>query len=276
MTQANRSTAELDASLALARIVADLHGQGRLRVWSIIVSALGDLALPRTSALPASALQELMDVLGVEPGAVRTAISRLAKEGWVTRDRSGRNISYRVADAAVPEFQMASRLIYGASRPVPEGTVSLLIGPEVHELAESPALITLRRDAVLAIGPWSRPLPDTTLVLKVEIGALPGWAQDLLAPPTLGARFRALQDSFAPLATAIETGEAPAPNEAAAARVALVHAWRRVVLRHPRVPNRLLPDDWPEAACRQFVHDLHQSLSGLARPWLANVLPETR
>ena len=229
MTQASRVTGKTSASQAFAQIVKDLHGQGRLRVWSIIVSALGDLALPRGAALPASALQEVMDTLGIEAGAVRTAISRLAKEGWITRDRDGRNISYRVAEAAVPEFHMASLVIYGSERPEPEGEAVLLIGPEVHELRESPALIPLRRDAALAMGDLPEDLPETTLALRGTIEAFPGWAVDALTPPALATLFRGLETSFAPLSSALDAGGAISPVQAVAARVALIHAWRRAV-----------------------------------------------
>ena len=274
MTQARPATGQPSAAQAFTRVVKDLHGQGRLRVWSIIISALGDLALPRGAALPASALQEVMDALGIEPGAVRTAISRLAKEGWITRDRDGRNISYKVAEAAVPEFDMASLVIYGSERPEPAGEPVLLIGPEVHELREGPCLIPLRRDAALAMGDLPKDLPETTLALRGTVEAFPGWTADALAPAALAAQFQGLETSFAPLSSALDGGDALGPVQAVAARVALIHSWRRAVLRHAAVPSALLPRAWPEPACRRYVHNLYARLATLATPWLDRHMPQ--
>ncbi|MGB2497906.1 MAG: hypothetical protein ACPH9Y_06020, partial [Planktomarina sp.] len=60
----------------LAQLIEHLHAQGRLRVWSVIVTILGELAEPEGGEISMSALLELCAALEIEPQAVRTAMSR--------------------------------------------------------------------------------------------------------------------------------------------------------------------------------------------------------
>ena len=264
MTQAAREP-------ALGAIVSDLHRQGRLRVWSIVVSALGDLAPQRDAALPAGAMQEIMDVLGIEPGAVRTAVSRLGKDGLIRSARDGRRTSYLVAPSAREEFDAATTLIHAAERPVPGTTPLVLIGPEVNEHTAPPHAMLLRRDVLLWAGTDGPPpeITATSLILREFDQEVPGWVSAAIAPPALREGLLAVETLFAPL---VET-DGLVPVQAAAARVLLIHYWRRVLLRHPPLASALLPPGWPEPQVRRFVHALYRELTTKARPWLEARLP---
>jgi len=67
------------------------------------------------------------------------------------------------------------------------------------------------------------------------------------------------------------------PLEAIAARTLLVHEWRRIVLRDPGLPERLLPRDWPGAATRDLARGIYRALAGPSEAWLdaAGVPPLT-
>ena len=56
-------------------IIAALRGEERLRVWSLIITVFGDAIVPRGGRIPLQALQEILARLGIEPGAVRTALT---------------------------------------------------------------------------------------------------------------------------------------------------------------------------------------------------------
>jgi phenylacetic acid degradation operon negative regulatory protein len=53
------------------------------------------------------------------------------------------------------------------------------------------------------------------------------------------------------------------PEHCFVVRTLLIHAYRRVMLRDPRLPSALLPLDWPGAAayvlCRDFYRLTHRS-----------------
>jgi phenylacetic acid degradation operon negative regulatory protein len=76
--------------------IARLHSGGRLRVWSLLVTFFGDAVAPRGGRVALSVLQDAMALLNIEAGAVRTAMSRLAGDGWVEREREGRLSFYEL------------------------------------------------------------------------------------------------------------------------------------------------------------------------------------
>ncbi|MHA1108873.1 MAG: PaaX family transcriptional regulator C-terminal domain-containing protein [Alphaproteobacteria bacterium] len=264
------------AEAAFRRIVADTHQAGEMRVWSVIISIFGDLVLPRRGDIAAGHLQAVLERLDIDAGAMRTAISRLAKEGWVSRSRTGRGSTYRLAAAAVPEFDIASRTIYAPRRPAPDGGLTLVIWPEGGDAPVHPCLVPLLR-SVLAWTGTKPPPPEiagTALVTEVAPPGVPSWMRAALLPEALAEENRSLEARFAPLAQALEGGAALSPLDAAAARALLIHRWRRVALRHPFVPAGVVPGDWPESACRASVLSLHRRLGAAAQDWLDTVLPK--
>ena len=70
-------------------------------------------------------------------------------------------------------------------------------------------------------------------------------------------------DAFAPL----ELLDIP-PAEALPLRLLLVHEWRRLVLRDPRLPDSLLPEAWPGVAAHVLVVTLYRRLTPAAESWL--------
>ena len=105
-------------SAALDALLAELSaGPGRLRAWSLAVTLFGDAAAPRGGALRLGAVQAVLGRLGVEPGALRTAMSRLARDGWLARERRGRASFYSLTAARAEELAAATRRIYAAGPP---------------------------------------------------------------------------------------------------------------------------------------------------------------
>ena len=264
---------ERSAEQAFRELVRGLHAAGRLRVWSIIISIFGDLVLPRRNLLPASVLQALTDRLEIERGAVRTALSRLGKEGWITRVRNGRNVAYQLSDAAIPEFSVAAKTIYAAKRPVPTGDPKLVILPDGADPPDTTDLMPLRRGVMLWTGTGHLPdrLRQDALITEGRIDRVPDWVREAVAPSDLASHYRALMQRFGDLERALGDGALPS-LDSAVARVLLIHSWRRVALRHPFVTDDLLPEDWPEPQCRQFVGTLHAKLTIAAKPWLDDTL----
>ena len=98
----------------LTTLIDRLHGSGRLRVWSVIVTIFGDAVAPRGGKVALATLQEIVTRLRIEPGALRTAMSRLAGDGWVARERQGRNSFFSLDERGRDAFDLATRRIYAA------------------------------------------------------------------------------------------------------------------------------------------------------------------
>src|SRR5262245_19998960 len=91
---------------------ARFEGRRPIRAGSLIVTLYGDAIAPRGGSLWLCSLNELMGLFGIEPGLVRTAMSRLVGEGWFERTRRGRNSFYRLSARGAAEFAEAGRRIY--------------------------------------------------------------------------------------------------------------------------------------------------------------------
>ena len=78
-----------------------------------------------------------------------------------------------------------------------------------------------------------------------------------------------LIDVFTPLDRALKDGWVPEPIEALSYRCLLIHDWRRIALRLNRVPQDLLPGDWPERDCRTLVRSIYRGLFEHSEMWLS-------
>jgi len=96
----------------LTPFLNELHKTSRLRVWSIVVTIFGDLVQPRATPISTQELLQLTSAIGIEGNALRTVMSRLAKEGWLTRHKQGRTSAYSLSKSGANTFLAASERIY--------------------------------------------------------------------------------------------------------------------------------------------------------------------
>ena len=89
---------------ARAAIVA--HSGVALRAWSLAVSFLGDCIVPRGGDVGMATITEVLAAFGVDPGVTRTSMSRLAGDGWVTRQKVGRNSFYSLTPVALANSEI--------------------------------------------------------------------------------------------------------------------------------------------------------------------------
>lgn len=246
---------------AIAPFRAALHAQGRPRVWSLVVTILGDVGYPRGGWMSMTDLQKIVTDLGLEPGALRTAMSRLSGDGWVERRKKGRNSWYRLGKGHEAEFLSASAAVYAKTGATHDGPWTLSVQPPgTNTDAEGWCL----RPGVF-LTPTCAQMPsgqkDLSLTAVGEITTLPAWAREIIAPPDHAARLSAFLSRLSGITP--DRSARLAPDQAMALRVLMIHDWRRLVLRHPSVPASLAPDEWPEAACRTRVSSLYPVLFGL-------------
>lgn len=260
-------------------LIDHLHSDGRLRVWSVVITIFGDAIQPHGGTVAMSDLQTMLSAMNIESGAVRTAMSRLAKEGWVTREKQGRNSFYQLSKAGVKSFIPATQKIYKAEfSPDPQKLV-IAVGSDVigHARETQNALLDafgglqLRNGVALFADPSDKvrkQLADADLVqIESQIDTLPDWVIEKLDLQSLADDYLALIKRFSPVAEAEGKLEALSPLEALCVRTLLIHDWRRLILKQPPLPKRLLPANWPGAACHALVRDLYLSLLEQSEDW---------
>jgi phenylacetic acid degradation operon negative regulatory protein len=84
----------------------------------------------------------------------------------------------------------------------------------------------------------------------------------------MAAAYERFLTAFRPLHAAVTAGRSLSDLDALAARVLLVHEYRRIVLRDPILPAAILPTDWPGAAARRLCAEVYSRVVPGAERWL--------
>jgi phenylacetic acid degradation operon negative regulatory protein len=115
------------ATRKLNTLLTSFERRRPMRAGSLIVTIYGDAIVPRGGSLWLGSLLDMMAGFGVEPGLVRTAISRLVTDGWFERTRLGKHSYYRLSAQRAAEFATATTRIYRASDPAWSGEMDIAI-----------------------------------------------------------------------------------------------------------------------------------------------------
>ena len=99
-------------SPAIASFVRKFHAHKPARIWSLIVTFYGDAVVPRGGSLWIGSLIDIMELFDIDAGHVRTAISRLSSDGWLSRVKRGRASYYRLSKRGEGVFLAATQRIY--------------------------------------------------------------------------------------------------------------------------------------------------------------------
>ncbi|HWX57964.1 phenylacetic acid degradation operon negative regulatory protein PaaX [Bradyrhizobium sp.] len=260
----------------LTRIV-DQHKREPSRTGSIVITVFGDAIVPRGGAVWLGTLLAFFEALDIDSGVVRTAMSRLAADGWLERSKVGRNSFYRLASKGQHIFETATQHIYD---PPPSDWTGrfelLLIGNAWDREAARDAL----RDAGFGsplpgvwVAPSGVPVPEEAArAIRLEVSAEDDNGRRLLSESWPLARtaeaYQKFMKTFAPLSDWLGRGEALSEIDAFTARILLIHHYRRVALRDPLLPAALLPKDWPGQAARRLCGDIYRALLQASEQWL--------
>ncbi|KAB2911547.1 MAG: GntR family transcriptional regulator [Hyphomicrobiaceae bacterium] len=249
-----------------------------LRAWSLIVTVFGDVVAPRGGSLWLGTLNEIMGAFGIGEGVVRTAMSRLAADGWVKRDRIGRNSYYRLTPKATALSEAAAVRIYRLPRREWSGTWMLAIPREEPGARLADRRAALRRagfaplNSGLFVAPAGHALPEGAGAMFVFDAKSAGTEQDRQIALSawkldeIAAAYRAFCSHFAPLAPNLGRWREDSDLIALALRLLVVHELRRIVLRDPGLPLDLLGNDWAGLEARALAR----------RIWLACLKPSER
>ncbi|NUR08753.1 MAG: PaaX family transcriptional regulator [Nocardioidaceae bacterium] len=242
---------------------------------SALFDLYGDHLRTRDERAPVAALVRLMASLGIAAPAVRTAISRMVRQGWLepTRVRAGRG--YALTPRARQRLDDAAARIYRTRDASWDGAWDLLVlDPVGHRAARERVRtgLSFLGYGQLSDSTWISPFasPEADELLSGEkVGfarfraadATPerrseqAWdLSDLASSYVAWQRFaeRLLGDPDTEIAGLSEAGD---DERAFAVRSVLVHEWRKFLFTDPGLPRELLPDDWAGHQAARFFGD---------------------
>jgi phenylacetic acid degradation operon negative regulatory protein len=272
------------AARKLNALLAGFERRRPMRAGSLIVTVYGDAIVPRGGSLWLGSLLEMMAGFGVEPGLVRTAVSRLVADGWFERTRVGKQSYYRLSAWGAAEFAAATARIYRAAEPPWSGEMELAVITTADPTARA-----VHRERMLRAG-WGQ--TGATVMMRPHLPAMPGAgppaSPDIISLVTrpqatanaralakacwqlseLGTAYRQFLAAFRPVAAEVAEGAELGDAEAFQLRTLLIHDWRRIVLRDPLLPRAMLPEDWPGLAALELVSGAYRRILARAERWL--------
>ena len=260
----------------LSRIVDQLKREPS-RTGSIVITVFGDAIVPRGGSVWLGTLLQFFEALDIDSGVVRTAMSRLAADGWLEREKVGRNSFYRLAASGRRTFEAATRHIYDSPPSDWRGRFELLlIGKAADRDTSREALRNAGFGSPLP-GVWVAPsgvaIPEEAAsAIRLEVSAEDESGRRLLSESwpldRTAEAYLKFMKAFEPLRSWLGRGAKLSELDAFTARILLIHHYRRVVLRDPLLPLALLPKDWPGSAARALCAGIYRSVLPASEQWL--------
>jgi phenylacetic acid degradation operon negative regulatory protein len=264
-------------SPAIASFVKKFHAHKPARIWSLIVTFYGDAVVPRGGSLWIGSLVDIMDLFDIDAGHVRTAISRLSSDGWLSRVKRGRASYYRLSKRGEGVFLAATQRIYFDKQKPFDGNLRIAIldpgladPTRTRRALRDAGFVALSPSVQLSLAEPPANLSAGVHILRSKIGdAERRLASAAWTLPATAAAYQAFITQFSSLESAIERKD-PSPQDALVARILMIHAYRRIVLRDPELPALLLPDDWPGHAARALTGRIYRRLLAPSESYLGS------
>jgi phenylacetic acid degradation operon negative regulatory protein len=246
-----------------------------MQARSALFDLYGDYLRPRGGRAPVAALVRLLAPLGIAAPAVRTAVSRMVRQGWLHPLRLSTGPGYLLTPKAARRLDEAATRIYRTNKVTWDGTFDLIVidapgaRPDRLRLAQNLAFLGY---GSIDDGTWvaTRPAEEVETLLgeaglryerftASHAAGTPGatalvrraWNLD-----EIGGAYEQFVRELRPVVNAVSDGSTE--EEAYSARFRLVHAWRTFLFRDPQLPPSLLPERWSGLAAAAFF-DRHAS-----------------
>jgi phenylacetic acid degradation operon negative regulatory protein len=226
---------------------------------SALFDLYGDHLLSRGQQAPVAALVRLLAPAAISPPAVRTAVSRMARQGWLVPVRLPGGPGYRLTPRATSRLRQAADRIYRTQTPAWDGRWHVVVIDRVTERAKRDRLksaLGYLGYACLDGSTWISPRCSVELdpVIAAEqvraerfFASYDGDARGLAARAwDLDGLARAYRDWIARAAEIAAKAADDQPDDLIfAVRSELVHEWRKFLFIDPGLPAELLPAQWP-------------------------------
>jgi len=258
---------------------------------SALFDLYGDHLRARGGSAPVAALVRLLAPLGVQPPAVRTAVSRMVRQGWLEPIRIDGQPGYALTARARRRLDDAAARIYRTPvagdgpgdwdrhwhlcilREVPNARRREQLASQLSFLGWAPlsdgAWVGLRNDTEVDQILATEEQTADRFRAPVDDGALE-FARRVWRLDDLGASYDAWLIEAKALAES--AGGDVTDEQAFAVRSALVHEWRKFLFVDPGLPAELLPDDWAGTRAASFFDFHAQRLSPAAGRFVDNCL----
>ena len=203
-------------------LIAALKEVGPIKVWSLLVTVFGDLSAAHGGFLTSRQLNGLFEAFDIRTGALRVALHRLRKDGWIESERAGRSSLFRMTALGQHESDSARAAIYRTPGERMESWVLV-----ISKLPLPPGAVMLSNETACLQTSKAELLPDAW-VMPMSRSQMPEWIMDNILP----REFRKVAINLGQIVDRIEIVATDAdPYHRMALRTLILHHWRRIALR---------------------------------------------
>ncbi len=205
--------------------IAALNEIGEIRVWSLLITILGDTAPSKSKEVSGPWLNQIFQTLNISAEAFRVAAHRLKKDDWIQSRKQGRISYFSLSEKALRETHAVWDLIYNAQQKDTPTWALCVVNPS--RLPDELAPIKLYA-GVYAIKSNEVSAVQDALIMPWANQVLPEWvneADDLVSVIALAERLLAVLAKL--------DIQKPPPDliELHALRFLALHFWRKISLR---------------------------------------------
>jgi phenylacetic acid degradation operon negative regulatory protein len=246
----------------------------------------GDHLSSRGGWAPIAGIVRLLGAVDVAPPAVRTAVSRMVREGWLEPVEQQGQRGYAATARARARLAEARSRIYRTTDQDWDGTWHVVVVEHAVDRASrgrTAAAMGYLGYARLAPDTWIAPRASAELAQSLAAEGLgsrqfvsrytepgPALAADLWDLEGLAAAYRQFLVAAQELTAGLEADLTP--ERGFAVRSLLVHEWRKFLFRDPGLPAEVLPPDWPGRQAARCFDATAASLLPLAHAFVDSCL----
>lgn len=273
-------------------LVDQFRAQRPIRGGSLIITIYGDAIAPRGGSVWLGSLIKLLEPLGLNQRLVRTSIFRLTKEGWLTSNQVGRRSYYSLTESGRRRFESAFKRIYAELYPEWQGKWDLILTTQLDNEFRKVLKKELEWQGFgnIAPGVMAHPMADLGEVnstiqelcvgneiihMKSELlenqtsAALQQLVHECWNLEQLGNDYQLFLDQFRPILRAIDGQNDLDPEQCFQLRTLMIHQYRRLLLRDPRLPEKLLPTDWVGTSAKVLCRNIYRQICQPAEQYLS-------
>lgn len=250
---------------------------------SMLVTVFGDVVSQHGSWVSLASLIQVLAPFGFNERQIRTSVYRLVQNDWLQVKKVGRCSYYCFTDLATGHYEKAARRIYAFQQPQWNNNWTLVLAVSVPDvkLEDFKKSLIWQGFNTLAGGLYAHPSSERSSLDELihELGIVndlvvfnastsdlnsQGVLKDLIKNrwklSELETYYKDFLHFYRPICQKIFI-TLPDPDECFLLRQAMIHDYRRILLRDPDLPVAMLPPGWVGHEAQDLVKRAYKKLA---------------